>query len=126
MVRTFKLYFSLSFNILSVVINIFCSELAVFTIADSRINKAVSLPITDNISILTAESVAILAGLAVSTRENFHRILIVSDSKTAVDKFNALKDGAYNKHVAARIGTTPLERRIWTEIGKLATSPCLS
>ena len=93
---------------------------AVFTVADSRINKAVSLPITDNISILTAESVAILAGLAVSTRENFHRILIVSDSKTAVDKFNALKDGAYNKHVAARIGTTPLERRIWTEIGKLA------
>ena len=93
---------------------------AVFTVEDSRLNKAVSLPITHNISILTAESVAILAGLAIATRENYHRLLIVSDSKTAVDKFNQLKNGAYNKHVATHIGTTPLERRIWTEIGQLA------
>ena len=93
---------------------------SIFTIEDSRLNKTIALPITNTISILTAESVAILAGLATATRENYQRILIVSDSKTAVDKFNTLKDGAYNGHVANRLGTNPLERRIWTEIGQQA------
>ena len=93
---------------------------AVYTIEDSRLNKTAPLPISNSISIFTAESIAILAALAVAKRENYARLLIVSDSKTVVDKFNTFKDTGYLKSTANKLGTTPLERRIWTEIGQIA------
>ena len=68
----------------------------VYTLADSRLNRVATLPVTNSVTILTAETVALLAAITVANQENFGRILVIADSKSVCDKFNTFQQGAYS------------------------------
>ena len=84
------------------------------------LNRVAQLPVLSSVSILTAETVALLAALTVANQEKFAKILVVADSKTVCDKFNAFQQGAYSKHLADKLGPNIRERAIWNEIGREA------
>ena len=88
-----------------------------YTIADSRLNRVARLPVLGSISILTAELVGLLAAITVANQEGFGRILIITDSKTACQKFLAFQQGAYSKLLADKLGTNPRERALWMQVG---------
>jgi ribonuclease HI len=93
---------------------------AVYTLQDTILNTARTLPSTLHVSILTCETLALYLAVCTAVRNGFPYIHVLSDSKGVVDRTIKLQNNKWIINDITTLTKNNIERQIWIKIAKHA------